>query len=176
MQHPHGGVGRELREQKVSILTYRQATLADAEHVGSHLRLQDYIEAYLQSHGKEPVDAVKESHRASAVVLAACLDERPIAVFGLSKVDDSIASPWLMATNEADRFPKEMVGLGRQFVGAWLHDFDCLTNYVHADNAKSIRWLKHLGFTVLLPQPIGHMGAPFCLFFQYRTKTPCAYQ
>lgn len=171
MQSNHGGVGRNLRGPQRPVLSYRQSTLADAVHVGSNLRLQDYIEAYLQSHGKEPAEALKESYRSSQVCLSACLEERPIAVFGIGSADESKASPWLLATPEADRFPKEMISFGRQFVSAWLNEWDCLYNVVYAENARTIRWLKHLGFTVGGPQPIGHLGAPFCLFYQYRIPT-----
>lgn len=168
MQSNHGRVGRELRQPQSPDL--RQATLADATHVGNYLRVQDYIEAYLQSHGKEPVAALQDTYRRSTVAFAAYLEDCPIAVFGVTALGDRQASPWMMATPEADRFPKDMVGFGRQFTQAWLQQWDYLFNFVNAANTKSIRWLKHLGYKVMDPQPVGHLGAPFCLFYQYRTN------
>lgn len=170
MQHHHGRVGRELHvAQSSDVITYRAATLSDARSVGSALRLQDYIEAYLQSHGKEPIEALEATFRASSVVLAAYKHDQPISIFGVVP-DGDRASPWMMATPEADKHPRELLAFGRQFVSVWLMTWSCLYNCVYAENRKSIRWLKRLGFTVWSPAPTGHLGAPFCLFHQYGTN------
>jgi len=171
MQSDYGRVGRQLRIEKGPVVTYRAATLSDISHVGSNLRPQDFIEAYYQSHGKEPLVALRETFQASTSALAAYLGEEPIAVFGVTAQDDHKASPWMVATPKADRFPREMVSFGRQFTEAWLYTWDTLWNYVSADNPKAIRWLTHLGYTVLGPQPVGFHGAMFRLFIQTRRTT-----
>jgi hypothetical protein len=39
-------------------------------------------------------------------------------------------------------------------------------NDVYAKNKRSIRWLKHLGFQVEPPRPMGMSAALFCRFWR----------
>ena len=43
-----------------------------------------------------------------------------------------------------------------------------LHNYVYAKNDASIKWLKHLGFEVMQPEPYGPCAALFCHFWRDR--------
>lgn len=167
MQHHNGRVVGRLRQPQGPVI--RAATLNDADHVGRNLRPADWTEAFLLS-GHDPREAVKDSFQNSTAAFVACLDERPIALFGVSDYDESRATPWLVATPEADRYGRDFVAFGRLFVQAWLDVWPCLFNYVHVDNLKSIRWLKRLGFTIHAPEPVGALGAEFHLFTQYRSS------
>ena len=56
---------------------------------------------------------------------------------------------------------------GREWVDYCLKEVGKpIGNWVYHKNKLSIKWLKHLGFTVEGPQPYGHAGALFCQFWR----------
>ncbi len=137
-----------------------------AIEVGLNLREQDVTEVLL-SDGMAPVEACMMSYRDSSVVQAIEGDSgNCVALTGV--VGNRI---WLLGTNELVATKNHRLQLCRHG-GEWVEFcLDCsngyLENMVYAKNKKSIRWLKHLGFTVSHPEPYGPGLALFCPFWRY---------
>lgn len=95
-----------------------------------------------------------------------------IAFFGVSPtVFPEIGAPWLIGTDAMMKHPKSIVQGGKWATERWLAQYPILANYVHAENASSIAWLKRTGYSLGKLAPYyGVGGAPFYLFFRHRAN------
>jgi hypothetical protein len=133
--------------------------------VGFALRQQDREEVKL-SHGMDGLEAVLDSYIQSDVCQAIEGDNgNPVALTGVC--GDRI---WLLGTDEltATRSHRWQLCLhGREWVEYCLEVVGKpIGNHVYAKNRCSIKWLKHLGFTVEHPEPFGPSAALFCPFWR----------
>jgi len=141
------------------------ATSCIAYEVGEQLRQEDRNEVLL-SHGMNPKEAVFESYIQSQICQAIEGDNgNPVGLTGV--VENKI---WLLGTEEltATKSHRWQLSLhGREWVDHCL-DFvgKPIGNHVYSKNKMSIRWLKHLGFTVHDPEPFGPWDALFCPFWR----------
>ena len=94
------------------------------------------------------------------------IDGEIAALVGLSvdSIMGGVASPWLVTGEPVNRHKKLFLRETREGVEKMRLLFPVLRNYVHAEYAETIRWLKWLGFAIGEPKPMGPQGAPFCLF------------
>ncbi len=89
----------------------------------------------------------------------------PVAVFGVASAHYMKAGvPWLIATPKARSYARELIVHGRKVVEAGLKQHGVLFNFVDARNTDSVRWLKHIGFTIENPSAHGVEGSLFHLF------------
>lgn len=66
--------------------------------------------------------------------------------------------PWMLCTDVVERVPRHaMAAASRGVVDAWKADHSMLMNLVHAHNARAIRFVRWLGFTVEA-SPVGPGG------------------
>lgn len=130
-------------------------------YVSQHLREVDRREIAAGSR-REPLDAILHS--------AACSDEGfeartlagvPLAVGGVGLISPLRGSPWMLATDDLQRHPLSMMRLSRAWVADIRRRYAQLFNFVHAENAVSIHWLRRLGFEILPAVPHGPAGALF---------------
>ena len=86
----------------------------------------------------------------AALAWTAKVDGRPEAMFGANTISliDASARPWMLMTDEAAKYHRALLRLGRVYTDALHRHFEVLTNLVHADNEKSIRWLARLGYAI----------------------------
>lgn len=134
-------------------------------YVAANLRLQDEREVWLSDRLIGP-EAVVESWIASDI--CRCIeteDGEPVGVTGVC--GDRI---WLLGTEGLTATRERRLQLCKEGRG-WVEH--CLRrvggpiwNDVFAGNTDSIRWLKHLGFTVEQPRPMGMSAALFCRFWR----------
>ena len=68
-----------------------------------------------------------------------------VGMFGVSDCH-AFGSPWLLGTDKLIDTKKEFIPQAKEWVERINGDYPLLLNYVHADNAVSIKWLKSLGF------------------------------
>jgi hypothetical protein len=73
----------------------------------------------------------------------------------------TVANAWLMSGRPIERHRKSFMELTRLGVEKLRTEHELLVSYVHADYARSIRWLRWLGFEIGPPRPTGPLGAPF---------------
>lgn len=152
-----------------------RATRERAEFVAAHLRKQDELEVRF-SHGVDGRQAVMESWACSS--LCRCIlgdDGRPVGLCGLTPTEVGHLV-WLLGTDELLGTPghrRQFLRGGRAWVDGILSDLRqggspaLLENWVFAKNVDSIRWLRHLGFEIFPPQPMG----PSLQLFRYFRRT-----
>jgi hypothetical protein len=150
----------------------------EGQYIAEHLRAEDRLElSEAQPLGFEDVirDSLAMSGSRSAVfrVPAGRLSLQawePVAVFGVAPYPGlpHVGIPWLLATRRFDDHRIRLVRGVRRMLYHLRSDFAQLENHVHADNARSVRFLEWLGFTVEPAAPWGHKGAMFRRFWWKR--------
>ena len=92
---------------------------------------------------------------------------RPAAMAGVvpHHEDMSVGIVWMLASDEADAFPKNLLKGNREYVRSLLDDYHILVNFVDNRNIKAQRWLQWLGFTLDEPAPFGLAQLPFRRFW-----------
>lgn len=136
------------------------------EPMAAGMREVDRQEIWLSDH-KRPEEALARAFEYPGWTCTALANDRPAAMFGLSYsvVLSARACPWMLATNFMDRRPADLLRFGRSVVGEMRRGVKLLENWVWADNIKSIRWLKWLGFQVEEAKPWGAEDASFHRFW-----------
>ena len=146
-------------------MKWGEATEEKAYWVAANLRREDEQEVWL-SHRMPGPDAVMESWSHSE--LCRCIETSEGLPVGLTGVcGDRI---WLLGTEELTASKHRRLQLcieGRRWVEHCLERVGGpIWNDVYARNHRSIRWLKHLGFQVETPRPVGMSAALFCRFWR----------
>lgn len=96
-------------------------------------------------------------------------EDKLLSVFGLGigqiDVDGTPATPiWFLGTNGAYRHNRAMVYYGRQFCERFIHEVGPLCNFIWCGNEPAIRYIQHLGATLLDVAPMGNRGELFVPF------------
>ena len=96
-------------------------------------------------------------------------EDKLLSVFGLGigqiDVDGTPATPiWFLGTNGAYRHNRAMVYYGRQFCERFIHEVGPLCNFIWCGNEPAIRYIQHLGATLLDVVPMGNRGEMFVPF------------
>jgi N-acetylglutamate synthase-like GNAT family acetyltransferase len=151
----------------------RKATEADCYALFPLLRGCDRREILLAT-GDDTVQVLLRSIAASEEAWVA---EEPdgtlLGIYGVANVE-GMGGVWMLATPAVYRHPKALVQDGRKWVDGLLKRYSILFNFVHAENLRSISWLRKLGFKIgeLVPD-FGAGKAPFHFFHR---EPPCASQ
>ena len=92
-----------------------------------------------------------------------------LAVFGLGSyqidVEGTKATPvWMLGTNWAYRHNRALVYYGKQFCTEWIHKAGPLCNFIWCGNEPAIRYIQHMGATLLDVVPMGRNGEMFVPF------------
>lgn len=92
-----------------------------------------------------------------------------LAVFGINSgqidVSGTNATPiWFLATNKAYRHNRAMVYYGKQFCTRFIAEVGPLCNFIWCGNEPAIRYIQHLGATLLDVVPLGNRGEMFVPF------------
>lgn len=137
----------------------------DLDELLRDLRQADYDEVLAASGEVEAT--VRQSPEHSIWTLVGLMDGKLACVFGLAPLDGLLGrrgAPWMLGTHELDRHPGVLMRRCRGYVTGMLTHYPHLLNFVDARNARSIRWLKRLGFTIHPAIPYGAAQLPFHLF------------
>ncbi len=98
-----------------------------------------------------PYDAVMQSWKASALRNAAGLvNGKAVCVFGVGapSVLSDEGAPWLLGTRALEQHARPFFRLSQGWMTETKQQYRVLANFVSAENVKSIRWLRWLGFTI----------------------------
>ncbi len=144
---------------------------AQEEHIprlAARMRPQDRLEV-AASHGQSPETALRESLARSPLAWCCLLGGNPAFMWGVAGHGaphlPHVGLPWLLASLEIDRLKAPFLRQCGSYVKRMQSRFPCLVNFVHAENAASVRWLRWCGFTV--QDKITFInGAPFRLFWK----------
>jgi hypothetical protein len=179
--------------QEVLVLTGAQAQRAaytvpvvspviyawEAEFIAENLRPADQAELeagwFLEPYAAI-VHCLQSSPRMRAVYRVPCttLKWEPVMVFGCGHRPEApdVGVPWLLATDKLEPIGLPLLRYARRVVGMMQRHYPRLENHVHAENARAIRGLKWLGFTLEPAEPWGYKGAPFHRFHWERPAGP----
>lgn len=142
-----------------------------AEYVAAHMCDIDKREVRLSS-GKSPLDALMHAHRLSeGATVTVYRDAIPCALYGVGcgNLLSTSGTIWMLGTDELCKCRRELVVDTSKVFVRMFEIYDILENYTLAENKRTLRWLRHLGFTVGDTGPFGVAGALFTHF--YRRKT-----
>ncbi len=133
--------------------------------VAERIRRTDRDEI-LAGSGREPPEALERSVRMSSHVWAGWINAEPAAVFGVGPLSMAagIGCPWFVGAEVLERHPRPMIELSRDWLARIAALYPHLVNHVDARNAKAVRWLRWLGFTIHPAAPHGPLGMPFHRF------------
>ena len=146
-------------------MKWAQTTEHHAFFIAENLGDEDKKEVWL-SHRMSPLEAVMLSYTESDLCRTIVSDDgEPLALTGL--VGNRI---WLLGTEKLTATRQRRLQLckeGRGWVETCLEAAGmAIGNDVYAKNTRSVRWLKHLGFNVASPRPLGESGALFSEFWR----------
>lgn len=141
----------------------RETALRDVADLAINLRAADAREIRAYGHQQEVMPALIDSALRSTLCWTATIDGEVAAILGCTPLSllSGQGSPWMMGTPVLDRHSRILVRHTPGYIARMLAVFPHLVNYVHAENATSIRWLRRLGFTVYPPVPYGAPGEIF---------------
>lgn len=153
------------------MIKFVHATKQHAKQLAKRgLRPIDQLEC--RALGQSPRKALKAGVENSKFSWAMLDDSgRPLALFGVAPhpTDDKLGIPWFLGCSEVYEHRLTFVKYTRHYLAVMQHYFPKLVNVVHADNEKSIRWLKWAGFTVTdEPRTYGPHSEPFLAFYKQR--------
>ena len=138
------------------IVDFRPPKPRDVRHIAANMAPMDALECSI--FGRTPAEGLERSVNVSDMAVTCVIDGRPQAMLGvaaLSLIDDT-GSPWLLGTTELRRHARLFVTAAPPLIAAMQERYSRLTNYVHADNRVSIRWLGKLGFD--FPGEVAYVG------------------
>lgn len=147
----------------------REGTVADGLSLIPRLRIADIRECVLLA-GENVEAAVSFTIENSQEVWVGELNGQVIAIGGCAFRGERpgfiTGTPWLIASDEVMQHKKQLIVEGRKAVSRWREKCDLLYNFVHADNAAHIEWLRRIGFRMGRTYPEWGAGkAPFTFFF-----------
>lgn len=147
-------------------LQFRPCEPGDAAALAAVLREGDRRE--IAALGITDVEwALRQSVASSTYARTALTNGKMACIFGVSprSIVYGIGSPWMLGSDEVTRYGFTFVReVGRQLQGM-LKVYPILENWVHAENAPAVRWLRRAGFTLEPAAPYGVNGAPFHHFY-----------
>lgn len=146
------------------------ATAIHAEVIAANARPDDVAELWATCYAV-PEKAMVDGIRWSDFAFTGCADGVPVCMFGV--YSDSflinVGTPWMVGSTLLDRYAKTFIKECHRPLLEILREYDRLENYVDARNARSIKWLRWLGFTVdEKPVPYGVQKLPFHKFWMVK--------
>lgn len=146
-------------------LTFRSPHVRDIVELGARMRRVDRDELAACNHF-DALAAVEHSVRQSSMCWAVLKDGEVLCAFGVCPLagHPGVGTPWFLGTSAASSHARSLIAAPAEYIARMLDAFPRLVNFVHADNAASLRWLRHLGFSIDPAAPFGPNGAPFHRF------------
>ena len=158
-----------MKHQRQQII-FRDATLEDALSLAPRLRAADLREITLATELTIEHVLVQSLGLSDGTAFAAIESDTGLVIAMGGVVDQgAVGVPWLLGSEEVRKYPAVLICAARDITLEWSKKFPTLVNMVHAENLLSIRWLKHIGYTLgkLFPE-YGAGKAPFYQFYKVK--------
>lgn len=148
-------------------ISYSVPTEGAILEIASRMSAADQAEVMACS-GNTPEQAIRESIQLSEVSIVYYQDGRPEAIFGVSPFAVGVASPWLLATEEVRKKPREFLHASKYWIASFDDQYGTLFNLVDARHKRAIKWLRYLGFEEVKTHPeYGVARIPFIEMVRY---------
>ena len=139
-------------------MTYKvvPTELSHMEELSHTMRPADVRECWA-AHHFSPYDALKHSLYYTARPKTGLHNGKVICIWGVGKITYLAKEgiPWMLTSNLVNTHYREFLRRGHELVSDMKKEAVILINTVDTRNKPSIRWLRHLGFTVHNPVPFG---------------------
>jgi len=149
------------------VLVIREATHDDVIAIMPRLREADLLELELAA-GPDVEATLRRAVETPGENLAGELDGEVVVLGGCASFSEGVGVPWMVGTDALTRDLRTFIQLGEVMLARYEKQYTLLTNFVHAENAVHIRWLRHIGFSFGETIPDFGVGkAPFIQFYRY---------
>lgn len=145
----------------MSSLRIRNSVAEDVPLIAARIREADRTELWRSSHAT-PERAMEYGLRHSSPCLT--IDAgAPIGIFGAvpSEGLEDIGICWMVCTIDIRKHAKAFLKGCRPELRLMMQRYERLFNFVDADNAEAVNWLRWLGFTIYPAHPYGIEECPF---------------
>jgi hypothetical protein len=112
-------------------------------------------------------DGLKLSLENAAVARTWLIDGVPAALGGITKISDGYGIIWLITTDLVERHQRRFLVEARHELARVKDYYRVLFNWVDVRNARAIKWLQRMGFSMSEPRPHGVFRKPFH-YFEWR--------
>ena len=144
----------------------RLSTLEDVEYLAPRLRFEDKREI-VSALGITPYAGLYFSFKNSTVCFTIVNYKNiPVSIFGISKINNTSSTIWLMATNGLKEIEISFLKQNKEFINFLVKRHKMLWNYVDCRNELHIKWLKWCGFKFLRKVNYGVLNKPFYEFIK----------
>lgn len=147
------------------MLIFRQPQFSDIDDLAANMRPADAAEC--QAAGVQDLrECIADGVQHSDLCWAALIDGEVAAIFGtrpLGSLLNPTAAVWLLGTPVLTANRRAFARHAPRYIRQMLQAHTHLMNFVHAENAPAVRFLRHHGFTIHDPVPLstGAMFHPF---------------
>lgn len=145
------------------MLAFRQPTPDDIDELAARMRPADVAECHAAG-VTDLRECIADGVQHSDPCWAALADGEVAAIFGarpLGSLLNPVAAVWLLGTPVLSANRRAFARHTPRYIRTMLQAYPHLVNYVHADNAPAVRFLRHHGFTLHEAVPYGPHGALF---------------
>lgn len=140
---------------------WRKTEPGDAEFLNGRLRDEDVREVLAL--GANPRNVLSLCASGSEESYTGFLKGEVAMMFGVSvPLWQEGAMIWALGSDLCNEHPRELLVHGRELAKDFSARYGLIWNYCDARYARSLRWLRKIGFTVSEPVPYGAQGEPFC--------------
>ena len=143
-------------------ITIRRPIESDIKFLAENIREADKAE--VEAFGITVSDIIKVTFDCkNADNHTALYDGVPMAMFGTHKESPIgvTATIWMLGTSDVGKCPRELITKAREVISKGLLENVELMNYIDCRYKKTLRWLKHLGFSFGEPFVLGVNGEEF---------------
>lgn len=145
---------------------FRSPTPADIAFLAANMRQADIAEIQAAGDARSLFDVVRDGVFDSdlCVAVESCGELLCIGGAAGRSLMSSKGIAWMLCTKAIEKHNRLFLLHGRDCVRVLLLRYASLHNCVDANNVKSIRWLKKMGFAIQEPLPHPISGRMFCRF------------
>ena len=141
----------------------RTSIYSDAEYIAKHMRRRD-IEEIWASHEHIPIQSLTIGLEKSDICLTGLIDNEPVVMFGIVKMNEETGSIWLLGTDRIIEARRHFMEISKKFIRFFLQMYPNLCNCVHVNNLKSVVWLRKCGAKIEDARSLGKHGELFHFF------------
>lgn len=126
----------------------REARPGDINRIANRMRAIDRLE--VGALGKSPKEALRQSLGGSTLAFTGLKNGTPECMGGVVPLSllDGEGAIWLLGTDALTTGGRHFLTTIPQLLGMIQKDYPKLSNMIAAENCKSIRWLRKLGFDI----------------------------